>query len=54
MGPPALDNNSWNSLGGISLTPRYLMGSTLESSFVYLVGGTDGASALGTTLLTLW
>jgi hypothetical protein len=51
---PTLANNSWNSLGGISLTPRYLMGSTLESSFVYLVGGTNGTAPLATTLTTLW
>jgi hypothetical protein len=52
--PPTLANNSWNALGGISLDPRYLMGSTLESSFVYLVGGTNGTAPLATTLMTLW
>jgi hypothetical protein len=42
--PPALDN--WQPQGGTQLiTPRYLSGATVESAFIFVVGGqtTGGA-----------
>ena len=53
--PPTLDNSSWNSLG-ISIPSVYLPGSTLESAFIYLVGGatTTATSASTGTWLTIW
>ena len=52
---PSLANNSWNS-EGISLNDsRYLMGSTVQSAFIFLVGGQTGVSAASkTTELVIW
>jgi hypothetical protein len=54
---PAVANNSWNDEGGFSLTHgRYLMGSAVQSSFIFLLGGqTDEPSpASKTTELVIW
>lgn len=51
--PPDLEN--WNALG-INLTVnRYLMGSAVESAFIFLVGGeTAGGAPTNTTESTVW
>jgi hypothetical protein len=49
--PPDLKN--WNA--GISLsTPRYLMGSTVESARIFIVGGDTGAGASTSVESTVW
>ncbi len=53
---PTLANNSWNS-EGLSMTHgRYLMGSSVQSAFIFLLGGrTDEPSnASKTTELVIW
>jgi len=53
---PTLANNAWNS-EGLSMTHgRYLMGSSVQSSFIFLLGGqTDEPSmASKTTELVIW
>lgn len=52
--PPGLANNGWNS--GISLTtPRYLLGSAVQSAFIFLVAGQTNASPASTTTeLVIW
>ncbi|MFT3772479.1 MAG: kelch repeat-containing protein [Minicystis sp.] len=52
--PPSLATNSWNS--GINLmTPRYLMGSAVQSAFIFLVAGQTNVSAASTTTeLVIW
>ncbi len=52
-GPPELVN--WNALG-INLTvDRYLMGSAVESAFIFLVGGQSaGGVPTATTEVTVW
>ena len=52
---PGLANNSWNSEGLQLLQPRYLMGSAVQSAFVFLVGGdTAGGVGSNTTELVVW
>lgn len=41
---PDLANNAWNNEGLSMTTPRYLMGSSIQSAFIFLVGGDTGAS----------
>ncbi len=52
--PPELRN--WNNEGPASLDPpRYLPGSTLESAFIFVVGGVDASGAvLRSTTQTVW
>jgi hypothetical protein len=51
--PPQIVN--WNSIGFQLQQARYLPGSTLESAFIFLVGGaSDGAAATTTTERTHW
>jgi len=53
-GAPTLANNSWNS-EGIGLTaPRYLMGTAVQSAFIFLVGGASGTGATQSTELVIW
>lgn len=52
---PALGN--WNNEGVGTVDPRYLMGSTVQSAFIFLVGGDSGATpaqATKTTELVIW
>ena len=52
---PNLAVNSWNSEGLTMTHARYLMGSAVQSAFIFLVGGTtDTASASTTTELVIW
>ncbi len=51
--PP--DTRNWTNTEATLTTPRYLMGSALESAFIYLVGGeTTGGAATATTERTVW
>jgi hypothetical protein len=51
---PTLANNSWNS-GASMNESRYLLGSTVQSAFIFLVGGATGSSAASpTTELVIW
>lgn len=51
--PPSLANNSWNSEGITLVDARYLMGSAVQSAFIFLVGGQTGAAAASTTTETV-
>jgi hypothetical protein len=53
---PGLANNSWNSEGLTLTHGRYLMGSAVQSAFIFLLGGkTDEPSnASKTTELVIW
>lgn len=54
---PGPEVKNWNSLGGIDFMPgRYLMGSAVESAFIFILGGeTDVPEpASKSTLLTVW
>lgn len=50
-GPPLVRN--WNNEGVSFGTARYLPGSTTESSFIFIVGGTSGTGALASTEQTV-
>lgn len=52
--PPDIQN--WNNEGSANLDPpRYLPGSTLESAFIFVVGGVDNVGAvLSSTAQTVW
>lgn len=50
-GPPLLRN--WNNEGISLATSRYLPGSTTESAFIFIVGGTSGTGALSSTEQTV-
>ena len=60
--PPALAPGAWNNEGVMLVHGRYLMGSTVQSSFIFLLGGqTAGGSANNetsaaskTTELVIW
>ncbi|HWO12936.1 MAG TPA: hypothetical protein VNN80_25730, partial [Polyangiaceae bacterium] len=57
VGPnsPELANNSWNNEGLSMTSARYRMGSTIQSAFVFLLGGeTDTAGATNSTELVIW
>jgi hypothetical protein len=52
---PTLANNSWNNEGLAMTDARYLMGSAVQSAFIFLVGGQTGAAAAGkSTELVIW
>jgi len=52
---PTLANNSWNSEGLTMTHSRYLMGSSVQSAFIFLLGGQDELSpASKTTELVIW
>jgi len=51
---PDMENNSWNN-GGISMTsPRYLMGSPIQSAFIFLIAGDTGAGVTTSTETVVW
>lgn len=56
IGPaPALAANSWNDEGLNMTQQRYLMGSAVQSAFIFLIGGQTGAAAASTsTELVVW
>ena len=49
---PTLANNAWNAEGLQLLQPRYLMGSSVQSAFIFLIGG-DVGGGVGTTTTEL-
>ena len=53
---PTLANNSWNSEGLTMTQSRYLMGSSVQSAFIFLLGGqtNEPSSASKTTELVIW
>ena len=53
---PTLANNSWNSEGLTMTQSRYLMGSSVQSAFIFLLGGQTGepSNASKTTELVIW
>lgn len=51
-GPPALAN--WNALGFNLTVARYLMGSAVESAFIFLVGGDSTGGPTATTETMVW
>ncbi len=53
---PELANNAWNNEGLSMTSERYRMGSTIQSAFIFLVGGeTDGTgTATNSTELVVW
>jgi hypothetical protein len=53
---PTLVNSSWNDEGLALVHGRYLMGSAVQSAFIFLLGGkTDEPSnASKTTELVIW
>jgi hypothetical protein len=54
LGSPAPALNNWNN-GDLALTTsRYLMGSTIQSAFVFLIGGTSGSTVLNSTETVVW
>jgi hypothetical protein len=56
LAPPTLANNAWNNEGLTMTHGRYLMGSAVQSSFIFLLGGkTDEPSnASRSTELVIW
>lgn len=52
---PNLANNAWNNEGLQMTTARYLLGSAVQSSFIFLVGGqSNTAAASKSTELVIW
>lgn len=53
---PELANNSWNNEGLSMNSPRYRLGSAIQSAFIFLVGGQASASggATNSTELVIW
>lgn len=52
---PTLTNQSWNAEGLTMTQSRYLMGSAVQSAFIFLVGGqTSNSPASQTTELVVW
>jgi hypothetical protein len=53
--PPTLDNAAWNDEGLTMKHSRYLLGSSVQSSFIFLLGGqTEADAASHTTELVIW
>lgn len=53
--PPALAAGAWNNEGLTMTVPRYLLGSAVQSSFIFLLGGqTNVDAASQTTELVVW
>lgn len=49
---PSLTNNSWNNEGLNMTSPRYLMGSSIQSAFIFIVGGQTESAATSVTTTT--
>jgi hypothetical protein len=56
QGPfPPPQNGNWNDQGVKMTEARYLLGSTVQSSFIFLLGGQTGTSTASTTTeLVIW
>lgn len=53
--PPALGANAWNNEGLTMTQARYLLGSTVQSAFIFLLGGQTAADAASrTTETVIW
>lgn len=50
---PTLANNSWNSEGLSMTQSRYLLGSAVQSAFIFLLGGQTGTEAASKTTETV-
>ena len=55
-GPPSLQVNAWNSEGLVMTRARYLLGSTVQSAFIFLLGGqtNEPSAASRTTETVIW
>lgn len=52
---PDLANGAWNNNGAMMVQSRYLLGSSIQSAFIFLVGGdTGGGNASNTTEALVW
>jgi len=53
---PTLANNAWNNEGLKMTTPRYLHGTSIQSAFIFLLGGETAANGTVTssTELVVW
>lgn len=51
---PGLANNSWNNEGLTMTSPRYLMGSAIQSAFIFLVAGDTGTGVTNSTETVVW
>jgi hypothetical protein len=51
---PDLANNAWNNEGLNMTSPRYLMGSSIQSAFIFLLAGDTGAGATTSTETVVW
>ena len=53
---PSVSNNAWNSEGLMMTHGRYLLGSSVQSAFIFLLGGTtnEPSAASKTTELVIW
>jgi hypothetical protein len=54
--PPSLALNSWNNEGLVMTRARYLLGSTVQSAFIFLLGGqtNEPSAASRTTETVIW
>lgn len=51
---PSLANNAWNNEGLTMTEARYLMGSSIQSAFIFLVGGDTGSGVTTSTETVVW
>ncbi len=51
---PQLANNSWNNEGLTMTSPRYLMGSSIQSAFIFLLAGDTGSGVTTSTETVVW
>ena len=56
VGPPALAAGAWNAEGVMMTHARYLLGSTVQSAFIFLLGGqtNEPSVASRTTETVIW
>jgi len=51
---PGLGNSSWNNEGLTMISPRYLMGSSIQSAFIFLIAGDNGTGVATSTETVVW
>jgi hypothetical protein len=51
---PDLANNSWNNEGLSMISPRYLLGSSIQSAFIFLIAGDTGTGVTTSTETVVW
>jgi hypothetical protein len=51
---PGLANNAWNNEGLSMTSPRYLMGSPIQSAFIFLIAGDTGTGVTTSTETVVW